>query len=104
MLRNLKIFKKILKTSKLCFSEKKPIKYKDILDLDIQKTEIHKLNTEEYLEDEEGVMNLEKKLSDEDYLKNLGVNIPQRERRSSYYSLIKDSKIYHVFNAEMMVI
>ena len=104
MLRNLKMFKKILKTSRKFISEKKPVKYADVLGLEQQKTEIHEPNTFEYLEDDDGKINLEKKFSDEEYLKEMGINIPQQERRSSYYSLIKDSKVYHVFNAEMMVI
>lgn len=103
MLRNLNMIKKILKSARLNFSEKKPVKYKDILGLETHKTEVHIPNIHEYIEDEEGIYNYEKKYSDEEYLKELGVNIPQKERRSSYYSLIKDSKIYHVFNAEMMV-
>jgi hypothetical protein len=99
-LRGTKILTKILRVK---FSENKPIKFKDVLDLETHKTEIYQPNTWEYLEDNEGKITLNLKYSDEEYLKRIGINIPQQELRSAYYSMMHENKVYHVFNAEMMV-
>lgn len=41
--------------------------------------------------------------SDEKILNDIGQYLPEYERRTSYYKMMHDDKMYHVFNAEKIV-
>ena len=81
----------------------RPQKYSfpELLELKEQKMSV---NLPEHLMDEkkneEGVLMHHRVMEDDMFLRAYGYNEPGVERRSASYTLVKDGKRYHVFNAE----
>lgn len=49
---------------------------------------------------EDGQLIHHRLMSDDQYMQAMGVNLPSSERRSAYYSVVRENRRYHVFNAD----